>query len=188
METFDDTPRRRGRAGGDVEMKLRLSIRPLGQDAFTLIEALVYMSLLLVLMALGYMAMYRSMDASTGLRRNAADITQALNAGERWREDVRSATQALRVELIDQDTLLHIPNADAEVTYRFSSNIVSRRVGSAEWSLALEHVANSKFLSDPRQKVTAWKWEVELQPYRKGLTHLPPLFTFLAVPVNAPTK
>jgi hypothetical protein len=169
-------------------MNLRFSNRRHQNEAFTLIECLVYMSLLLVVIALGYMAMYRSMDASTGLRRNASDITAALNAGERWREDVRSATQALRVELSDQDTLLHIPQTGTEVSYRFSSNSVFRRIGSAEWSLALEHVNGCKFISDPRQKVTAWKWEVELQPYRKGLTHLPPLFTFLAVPVSAPAK
>lgn len=170
-------------------MNTRISERSRRHEAFTLIEALVYMSLLVVVMALGYMAMYRSMDASTGLRRNASDITQALDAGERWREDVRSATQSPRVEHVsDQESILHIPRADVEVSYRFSSNTVSRRVGSAEWSLALEHVNNSSFISDPRQKVTAWKWEVELQPYRKGLTHLPPLFTFLAVPVNAPAK
>jgi type II secretory pathway pseudopilin PulG len=165
------------------------NLRYARRNAFTLIECLVYMSLLFVLIGLGYMAMYRSMDASTGLRRNASDITQALNAGERWREDVRSATQALRVELnSDQETILHIPRADTEVSYRFASNTVSRRVGSTEWSLALEHVKNSIFISDPRTKVTAWKWEVELLPYRKGLTHLPPLFTFLAVPVNTAAK
>ena len=162
---------------------------PRRAQAFTLIEVLVYMSMLAVLMGLGYAALYRSMDASTGLRRNASDITQALNAGERWREDVRAATQPLRVEQIsDAESLLHIPQANTEVTYRFASNNVSRRVGSAEWSPALEHVDHSGFISDARQKVTAWKWEIELQSYHKSLTSLPPLFTFLAVPTNAPAK
>jgi Tfp pilus assembly protein FimT len=159
------------------------------RQAYTLIEMLVYMSLLFVLMALGYAAMYKSMDASTGLRRNASDITQALNAGERWREDVRAATGPLRIEKInDEETRLHIPQAHGAVIYRFASNSVSRRVGSAEWAPALEHVNNSTFIADPRQKVTAWKWEVEMQPYRKSLTRLHPLFTFLAVPVAAQTK
>lgn len=169
-------------------MKLRFSNQPRPQEAFTLIETLVYMSMLVILITLGYAAMYKSMDASTGLRRNASDITQALDAGERWREDVRPATQPLRVEQTNDETLLHIPQASFEVTYRFASNNVSRRVGSAEWSPALEHVNTSTFLSDPRQKVTAWKWEIELQPYRKSLTRLHPLFTFLAVPTNSPAK
>jgi type II secretory pathway pseudopilin PulG len=159
------------------------------RDAFTLIETLVYMSMLLVLMALGYTAMYRSMDASSGLRRNASDITRALDAGEHWREDIRTATQPPRVERIsDRETLLHIPHAHGEITYRFADNRVTRRVGSSEWSPALELVEKSTFISDPRQNVTAWKWEVELQPYRKSLTRLHPLFTFFAVPTNAPAK
>jgi type II secretory pathway pseudopilin PulG len=158
-------------------------------QAFTLIEVLVYMSMLAVLMGLGYAALYRSMDASTGLRRNASDITQALNTGERWRDDIRAATQPLRLEQIsDAESLLHIPQPNAEVTYRFVSNSVSRRVGSGEWSPALEHVDHSVFISDPRQKVTAWKWEIELQSYHKSLTRLQPLFTVLAVPTNTPTK
>jgi hypothetical protein len=147
------------------------------------------MSMLVVVMTLGYAAMYKSMDASTGLRRNASDITQALDAGERWREDVRTATQSPRVERIsDEESLLHIPQANGEVTYRFASNNISRRVGSADWVPALEHVNTSTFISDPREKVTAWKWEIELQPYRKSLTRLHPLFTFLAVPTNLPAK
>jgi type II secretory pathway pseudopilin PulG len=189
METLDDTTRRPGRAGGDAEMKLRFSKRQHRHEAFTLIETLVYMSLLFVVLGLGYTAMYRSMDASAGLRRNASDITHALDAGERWREDVRTATQPLRIERIgDEETLLRIPQANAEVTYRFTSNSVLRQVGSAESSLALEHVNTSTFISDSRQKVTAWKWELELQPYRKSLTRLHPLFTFLAVPTNTPAQ
>ena len=157
-------------------------------SAYTLIEMLVYMAMLAVLFTLGYAAMYKSMDASTGLRRNANDITQALNAGERWREDVRAATQAIRLDsTTNEESLLHIPQPKAEVMYRFASNCVSRRVGTGEWSPALEHVNASAFISDPRQKVVAWKWEVELQPYRKSLTRLHPLFTFLAVPA-AQTK
>jgi len=170
-------------------MKLRSSKRQHRHEAFTLIETLVYMSLLFVVLGLGYTAMYRSMDASAGLRRNASDITHALDAGERWREDVRTAAQPLRIERVgDEETLLHIPQANAEVTYRFTSNNVLRQVGSTESSLALEHVNTSTFISDARQKVTVWKWEIELQPYRKSLTHLHPLFTFLAVPTNLPAK
>ena len=172
-------------------MKTSLPIRPArtAQDhGFTLIEMLVYMSLLLVLMAVGYAAMYRSMDASTGLRRNASDISHALDAGERWRDDVRAATQPLRIEQTADATLLHIPRGGTEVVYRFAENSVSRRVGAAEWATALEHVNAATFTADRRAHVTAWKWELELQSYRKSLTRLKPLFTFIAVPTNAPAK
>src|SRR5690349_3282829 len=40
-----------------------VSARPFRHEAYTLIEVLVYMSMLVVVMALGYTAMYRSMDA-----------------------------------------------------------------------------------------------------------------------------
>lgn len=170
-------------------MNVEFSTRSHRHNAFTLVECLVYMILLFIVLGLGYAAMYRSMDASMGLRRNASDITQALDAGERWREDVRLATQPLRVEKgDDQQTILHIPQADTEVTYRFASNNVSRRVGQGDWAPALEHVNASNFILDPRQKVTAWKWELELQPHRKSLTRLHPLFTFIAVPTNSPAK
>jgi type II secretory pathway pseudopilin PulG len=158
-------------------------------DAFTLIETLVYMSMLFVILGLGYAAMYRSMDASAGLRRNASDITHALDAGERWRDDIRQATRPIRLENAgDQEILLHIPQANGEVTYRFSNNSVSRRGPHANWLPALEHVKVSNFISDPRQKVTAWRWEVELQPYRKSLTRLHPLFTFIAAPAPNSAK
>jgi type II secretory pathway pseudopilin PulG len=182
METVRDPARRTDHEGGEIAMKLARQTNR--RRAFTLIELLVYMSLFVVVVGLGYAAMYRSMDASKGLRRNAEDITQALDAGERWRDDIRAATQPPRLEQSGEETILHIPRANTEVTYRFASNNVSRRVGSGEWSTALEHVNASNFISDQRTKVTAWKWEIEMQPYRKSLTHLKPLFTFLAVPAN----
>jgi hypothetical protein len=154
--------------------------------AFTLIELLVYMSMLFVILGLGYMAMYRSMDASSGLRRNASDIVRALNAGERWREDIRSATQPIRLEHAgEQEIVLHIPLANGEVSYRFSDNSVSRRVAQGDWMPALENVKASNFISDPRKNVTAWRWELELQPHRKSLARLRPLFTFLAAPTSS---
>lgn len=163
--------------------------RPTHHHAFTLIETLVYMSMLFIILGLGYAAMYRSMDASAGLRRDASDITQALDAGERWRQDVRDATQPIRLEHGDnQQILLRIPRADTEVIYRFESNNVTRRVGQGEWAPALEHVNVSNFIPNPREKVTAWKWEVELQSYRKSPTRLKPLFTFIAVPTRTPEK
>lgn len=170
-------------------MNLRVSNRMRSGNAFTLIETLVYMSLLFVVITLGYAAMYKSMDASTGLRRNAADITRTLKAGEHWRAEVRTATKPLRVERVsDNESILHIPQAHAEVMYRFADHRVSRRSGTLEWTPVLELVENSSFILDPREKVTACKWEVELLPYRKSLTRLHPLFTFLAAPTNTTAK
>ena len=58
---------------------------------FQLIEALVYIAVVFVVLGAGYEALYRCIDSSITLRRNADDITNALHAGERWRADVRLA-------------------------------------------------------------------------------------------------
>jgi len=155
------------------------------RGGFTLIETLVYMSMLFVILGMGYLAMYKSMDASTGLRRNATDITRAVEAGEHWREDVRDATQPIRLEPVgENETVLHIPQAQAEVTYLYSSNSISRRVGQGDWFPVLEHVKTAQFVADQRQKVSAWRWELELEHYRKSTTRTRPLFTFVAVATN----
>lgn len=144
---------------------------------------MVYMSVLFVFIGLGYVAMYKSMDASTGFRRSAADISQALNTGERWREDIRHANGPIRVENAgDNEITLHIPQPQTEVDYQFSSNNVSRRAGQQDWTTVLEHVQNSNFLADRRQTVTAWRWELELEKYRKEPSRTRPFFTFVAVP------
>jgi len=150
---------------------------------FTLVEVLIYMAMLFLILGLGYLAMYRSMDASSGLRRNTDDIKRAVEAGERWREDVRHATNPLRLEHAAADEIiLHIPEAHAEVAYRFSSDTVSRRIANGEWAPVLDKVKTSAFIDDRRKNTTAWVWEVELQTYRKSLTRTRPLFTFIAAP------
>ena len=180
MATGGEAIRRTGRAGGDNPMIFNDNNRR--SDGFTLIECLVYMGLLFLIMGVAYAAMYRSMDASTALRRNADDIVQALKVGEQWRDDVRGVTEPIRLEKNDQQATLHLPHGQTEVDYLFSTNTVSRRVSSDEWSVVLDHVKNSAFLTDQREKVTAWRWELELQPSRKRISRMRPLFTFLAVP------
>jgi type II secretory pathway pseudopilin PulG len=152
---------------------------------FTLVEVLIYMAMLFLILGLGYLAMYRSMDASSGLRRNTDDIRRAVDAGERWREDVRHATKPLRLEHATAgEIVLRIPEAHAEVAYRFSSGTVSRRIGNGEWTPVLDKVKTSAFIDDRRKNTTAWLWEVELQTYRKSLTRTRPLFTFIAAAPN----
>lgn len=164
--------------GSGARMRSRDNAR-----GYTLIEMLVYMSVAFLILGFAYAAMYKSMDASAGIRRNANDISSALSAGEHWREDVRHATAPLHVEKTSEDgTTLHIPQHQGEVAYRFSSNEVARRSGGGDWTPVLEHVKDSDFVADQRQKALAWRWEVELQSYRKAMTRMRPLFTFIAVP------
>lgn len=154
-------------------------------EAFTLIEMLVYMGVMVIILGLAYAATYKSMDASAALRRNASDISRALEAGERWRADVRSANALPRIETAGNGPILHLPQPRGEIAYRFSSNSVLRRVQSGSWSVILRDVQNSAMLADKRDNVAAWRWELELQTSRKTITRTRPLFTFISVPAKS---
>lgn len=154
-----------------------------GSRAFTIIECLVYLGLCMLLLGLGMVAFYRCFDNMKGLRRNASDITRAVNAGELWRNDIRAATRTIQVDEASQ--IIRIPQREREVCYKFADTQISRRTGAdAPWLPLLSKVRNSRMTSDPRTHVTAWRWELELETSRKQ-ARVRPLFTFLAVPEPA---
>jgi hypothetical protein len=149
-----------------------------------LVEALVYIGVLFILVGIGFTAMYRCIDNSVALRRSADDLISALHAGERWRGDLRSAGANVQVQTDDSGQVLLLRTPRGEIRYQFSTNSVSRRVGEGGWSVLLRNVRASRMLPDPRQNLTAWRWELELQPRAKS-TRIRPLFTFVAVPHTA---
>ena len=162
-----------------------------GNRAYLLIEALVYIAAIGVLLGAGYAAMYRCIDSSIALRRNADDITSALHAGERWRADVRSANGQVRLENTDAGQLLYLTGASSEVVYLYSTNGISRRLGTGSWVRLLPNVKSSTMKSDPRQYATPWCWELELATRAKGSVkpgRVRPLFTFVAVPERTLSK
>jgi hypothetical protein len=162
-----------------------------GQRGYLLIEALVYIAVVMTLLGVGYAAMYRCVDSSIALRRNADEITSALHAGERWRADVRAATSQAHVENADDGQLLYLEGAQATVIYIFTTNAVFRSIGGGPWSRVLEHVKSSTMSPDQREYVTAWRWELELQPRAVASVkpgRVRPLFTFLAVPERPAAK
>jgi hypothetical protein len=152
-----------------------------------MVEALIYIGVLFVLLGIGYAALYRCIDHSVALRRNAADISGALQAGERWRADVRAAAGNIRVESSGTDQLLRLPGPRGELQYRFTEGAVSRRLDAGPWITLLTNVVSSQMESDPRRQVTPWRWEVELMS-RAKLPQTKPLFTFIAVPAAASTQ
>lgn len=161
------------------------------QRGYLLIEALVYIAVIVVLFGAGYAAMYRCVDSSIALRRNADDITSALHAGERWRADVRAATRPVRVETTLSGQFLYLEGAAGTVAYRFSTNAITRRLGMGPWVRLLPNVRSSTMSADQRQQVTAWRWELELQPRPTGSIkpgRVRPLFTFIAVPGRPSTQ
>jgi hypothetical protein len=147
-------------------------------------DCLIYMALLFLIVSMAYVVFYRGWDNSLNLRRGADQIAAALTAGERWREDVRTATGPLRAEVTNGEQILRLPHAKGEVDYRATRDAVLRRANvNADWREVLNRVKSSRMEPDPRQKVTAWRWDVELktrQPKRK----FQPVFTFEAVPTE----
>jgi hypothetical protein len=151
---------------------------------YLLTEALVYIGLLVLVLAVGYQAMYRCVYNSVVLRRNAEDISRALRAGERWRADVRTADQSVRVETAGDEQLIYLLGTSRQIAYRFADTTVSRRLGSGPWVQVLDRVKATFFEANPRRNISAWRWELELQPQSKAnikASRIRPLFTFLAV-------
>jgi hypothetical protein len=152
---------------------------------YLLTEALVYIGLLVVVLAVGYQAMYRCVNNSVVLRRNAEDITRALHAGERWRADVRAANRSVRVEAAGDGQVLYLLGVTNQVAYRFADGALYRRLGSGPWTPFLDRVKTNSFEADRRRSnVSTWLWELELQPQSKAnvkASRIRPLFTFLAV-------
>jgi hypothetical protein len=162
-----------------------------GRHGYLLIEALVYIGVIVALLGTGYAAMYRCIDRSLALRRNADDIANALHAGERWRADVRSAGSQVRLEPTAEGELLHLEGGKTPVVYCLSTNSLSRRLGEGPWVRLLANVKTSTMKSDPREHVTAWRWELELAPRTQGSVkpgRVRPLFTFIAVPERPTAK
>lgn len=163
----------------------RSTTRNRNPGAYLLMEALVYMGVVVVILAVGYAAMYRCVDSVVVLRRDAEDISRALNAGERWRTEVRQAVRGIRWEVVDGERELHLDATKRQIAYRFASGAVYRRIDAGPWVLMLGRVQSCGFQPVPAGNFTAWRWDLELQPEVKGALkagRVRPLFTFISVP------
>jgi hypothetical protein len=78
---------------------------------------------------------------------------------------------------------LVIPTARGKVFYKLANGELRRRAGeSAVEIILLPSVKTSAMAADAQPTVTAWRWELELQPVsKKDRTKMKPLFTFTAV-------
>ena len=118
-------------------MKARFQSPAKAAPAYLLIECLVYIGLVFVILGVGYAALYRCINDSIALRRNADDITRSLLAGERWRADLRKASGPARIETTPSaEQLLVIPTRQGDISYRFSTQGVFRRAADHPWSAA----------------------------------------------------
>jgi type II secretory pathway pseudopilin PulG len=147
--------------------------------AFSLIECLAYMAVFSVVLGVALAAYYRMDEQARAFSRNSDDIIRTMQAGERWRTDVRLAAARPRV---DAAGVLHIPLARGEITYAFRDAIVWRTAPSdAAPRPFLIDVRASAIQVETRPQVQAWRWELELATKRTNAT-VRPLFTFITVP------
>ena len=159
-------------------MNSRLKHDVAGKPGFTLIETLVYMALFVVVAGCATITFYDCWDNTKNLRRNADDVARALDAGERWRADMRGATGAVQLTVTNGAEQCRIPALEGEVTYTFANGEIHRQAGSTALNaLWLANVKSSKMQSEARGGVAAWRWELELKSARRE-PRLRPLFTF----------
>lgn len=148
----------------------------------TLIECLVYIAVIFVIVACGYLALYHATDNAKGLRRNADDIAAALSVGERWRQDIRQANGRIQVENIETNQVVRIPQQQGEVIYEFAEGRLRRQQrADAPWVVVLPRVQASAMGPDPRQRVAAWRWDLTIKGTTRAV-RLKPVFSFAAVP------
>jgi Tfp pilus assembly protein PilE len=145
------------------------------ERGYSMIECLVYIAVFAVVLNLSFVAYYRYEQHTRSLRRNADDITRALRAGERWREDVRTAIALPHVI----ENGLAIPQQSGEIAYVFADGAIWRQTGATR-VVVLKQVKTSTISDDSRQRVNVWRWELELASPQKVVL-VRPLFTFTAV-------
>ena len=146
---------------------------------FSLIECLTYLAVFFIVCGVALAAYHQMDEQSRAFTRNSDDIVRALQAGERWRADVRAATNAV---LLPETQELRLTTRHGLVSYFFRDGAVWRQgTNDSPSALFLASVKSSAMQPDARTQLTAWRWEVELKTKRTNAT-VRPLFTFLAAP------
>jgi Tfp pilus assembly protein PilE len=164
-------------------VKLKFHKQSRRQEGMFLIECLVYMALLVVVLNLAYGAYYRCADNSKRLGQNVDDIVRVMQAGERWRDDIRAARA-----ITSSGDSLQLVQPNVTVLYVVKGDTVWRRAkAGAPLARFLSRVKSSLMEKDARRDVTAWSWKTELLP-RGVRDHFHPFFTFEAVPSGPNTK
>ena len=164
---------------------MKLPLQSAASRGFTLIECLVYMSVLAIVLGLGTAAFYQCWDDNKSITRNGNDIVRTLKVGETWRDDLRAATGPIQLTTTNSEQTILIPCGNKKLIYAFANGEVRKQIdANSPWQVVLPKVKSSQMQIDKRQNVIAYRWEVELEATRKNI-HTRPLFTFEVVPGNS---
>lgn len=152
-----------------------------GQRGMMLIDCIAYLGLFGLIFGMALMAFYRAHDNSNHLALNTAELIRALNTGERWREDVRTATAPPRLEEAGGESVFLLTHTNGEVRYVWRDGVILRQATpNTNWVTWLPSVKSSVMQREARANVVAWRWEVELLS-RKKVPQVRPLLSFQAV-------
>lgn len=148
-------------------------------------EVIVYLSVILIVTGLAGAAFYKALDFSKHLHRVAGDISTCISAGERWRAEIRTATNAVMAETYGATRMLLIPGGKGQILYRFGEGKLERASAlDGPWVPVVEKVKRCEFHRDENAGVVSWRWELELAP-RRSTAVIAPMFTFQAVPASS---
>ncbi|MCB1128903.1 MAG: hypothetical protein KDM81_20565 [Verrucomicrobiae bacterium] len=153
-----------------------------GESGITLVATLVYLGAFLLIANMAVMAFFAVLEHVRGVRYETEQVTAALVAGERWRDDIRRATAPVQCVITNNLTLLRIPHGTHEVGYLAQDGEIFRRSRTNEfWQHILGPVSGADFIEGSRGGVRSWRWELRF-PDRKARPRAPLAFTFQAVP------
>lgn len=162
-------------------MKLLGSKSVLRTSAFSLVECLIYIAVLMVVTGIAFSVFFSLLTHHRNIARCSEDILHAMKAGERWRADVRLAAETPILESNATEQAMHIRQMNGTITYLFSEGSLWRiQKEKKTEELLLEKVKSSLISADTRTYVHAWRWDLELVITRKK-AKITPLFSFLAV-------
>jgi hypothetical protein len=151
------------------------------EDGTSLIEALIYCSILTIILNLAFIVYFESQSNHLRLQNFTTQMVQTLEMGEDWREDVRKAS---RLPILAKDGALKITQAKSQTIYSFNDGTLWRKKGDTEAIVVLRGIKSFRFVKDTRKFVQAWRCELELLPIGKA-SKTRRVFTFEAVSPKA---
>lgn len=150
-----------------------------GDQGLTLLELLIYMSMVSIIALTAFSALGRLWTAAGQMSAETQDQSIALQAAELWRIDVRGATS--RVELDAEGKTCRMLHGTNSVTWSFRDGVLQRQVQGRPPVFWVGRIARGAFSFDARPHATALRCDLLLTP-RSVKARQAPALTFAAVP------